>query len=244
MNEYGILDVGGIRSNDYSIYILDVNDADMPKRDYTAYSVPGKSRDIHFDNGRYFNVTRTYKCFVKDDRTGKTEDIINAFVSRLMRLKGYQKIQDTLHLDYYKIGEFIGEVVPTWAKTKNAARFDLSFDCDARKYLKTGEVEINLGTGTKTIFNPGTEDAHPIFTITGNGYIEIASRRITISGNTTTMIIDTDLGDAYSQEGHSNLNSLILINGAGEIPYMVPGSNSVKVSSLSSCTMIPRWNST
>lgn len=241
IDEYGILDVGGIRSNDYSIYVLDVNDTDMPTRDYQSYSVPGRSRDIHYDNGRYENIERVYKCFVKDDMIYHAEYLINGFLARLMSLKGYQRIEDTLHPEYVKYGEFKGNMTPSWARMKNAARFDLAFDCDSRKYLRSGEDEQNLGTGTKTIWNPGTEESYPLFTVTGNGYIEIASRRITVANNTDTLIFDCEIGDAYSSIGHSNLNSKITINGAGEIPYLAPGSNSVKVNSFTSCTMIPRW---
>lgn len=241
IDEYGILDVGGVRSNDYGIYVLDVDDSDIPRRDYTSYSVPGRSRDIHYDNGRYENKDRTYKCVIKDDGVFHAEDLYNAFCARLVRLRGYQRIEDTLHPDYYKLGEFKGDVTPSWAKGKDGARFDLVFDCDSRKYLRSGEEEHNLGTGTKTIWNPGTEDASPVFTVTGNGYIEISNKRITITNNTDTMIIDCEIGDAYEATAHSNLNSKIRVSGTGDFPVLAPGSNSVRVNSLTSCIMIPRW---
>ena len=241
MSIYGKLIYGGINSEDYGIYIVDVNDSDMPVRDYTSYAVPGSSRELHYDNGRYKNIDRTYKCIVYSFGEASAEDIVTAYMAQLCRLRGYQRIEDTIHGDYYKLGEFKGGTKPVLSKSKTGASFDLSFDCDSRKYLRSGEVEQTLGTGTKSIWNPGTEEAYPLFTVTGNGYIEIASRRITVANNTDTLIFDCDIGDAYSETAHTNLNSLITINGAGEIPYLAPGSNSVKVNSFTTCTMIPRW---
>ena len=42
-----VLVVGDVSSADYGIYVLDENDTDMPRRDYTTVSVPGRSRDLH-----------------------------------------------------------------------------------------------------------------------------------------------------------------------------------------------------
>ena len=238
----GILTVGGVKSSDYGIYVLDVNDGDMPRRDYTAYSVPGRSRDLHYDNGRYDNIIRMYKCVVLDSAYGKTDAVITDFVGRIMKLKGYQRIESTLHPEHYKIGEFTGELEPVYGKTKNAARIDLQFDCDARKYLIEGEVVITLNAGTTTVYNPGTEDAAPLFTVTGNGSIGIGSKMITISDNPGTMIIDCEIGDAYSQAAHTNYNEYVTLTSTDySFPVLEPGMNSILVSGLSTCLMVPRW---
>lgn len=97
-----VLVVGDVSSADYGIYVLDVNDADMPRRDYTTVSVPGRSRDLHYDNGRFENIDRVYKCFsVSMPTFGNASDAISAFVGRVMRLKGYQRIECGLHSDFY-----------------------------------------------------------------------------------------------------------------------------------------------
>ena len=231
---------GGIRSSTYGIYVLDVNDEDIPQRDYTAYSVPGRSRDIHFDNGRYMNIDRTYKCAVTAENMMRAQDVISAFIGRMMRLKGYQRIEDDLHPEYFKLGEFKGNPEIRFAKGKNAARFDLTFDCDARKYLKSGERDITLASGTQTLINPETEPASPLLVITGTGYIQIGSRRITVASNPGTMVIDCELRDAYSQALHENYNSRISLN-TSEFPELESGTNSITVSGLSSCKITPRW---
>ena len=110
-----VLVVGDVSSADYGIYVLDVNDTDMPRRDYTTVSVPGRSRDLHYDNGRYDNIDRVYKCFaVSMPMFGDTGDSISAFVGRIMRLKGYQRIECGLHSDFFVKGECRGEMQPVF----------------------------------------------------------------------------------------------------------------------------------
>lgn len=240
MSRYGNLVYGGVSSAQYGIYIADVNDDDMPSRDYSAISVPGRSRDIHFDNGRYANIDRTYKCAAYSMEGQRADERASAYIAKLMRLSGYQRIEDTLHPEYYKLGEFKGGTKPELAMDKNAASFDLAFDCDARKYLKAGEREMAFSSGTQMIMNPETEPASPLLIITGTGYIQIGSRRITVSTNPGTMVIDCELGDAYAQDTHVNYNSYISLN-SGDFPILESGANNITVSGLSSCKITPRW---
>ena len=236
-----ILTVGSVSSADHGIIALDVNDTDMPGRDYPVVSVPGRSRDLHYDNGRYNNIDRVYTCFVKDsDSFGTTRDTIAAFVGRIMRLKGYQRIECGLHPDFYLKGEFRGEMQPNFAKTKDAATFQLTFDCDARKYLISGEQEITLITGTQTVTNPGTQDAYPIFVLKGNGTITIGSETITIANNPGTLVLDCEIGDAYSEAAHENYNQYVTLS-SYDFPVLEPGQNNIAVTGFTTRTMIPRW---
>lgn len=236
-----ILTVGSVSSADHGIIAIDVNDTDMPGRDYTVVSVPGRSRDLHYDNGRYNNIDRVYTCFVKDsDSFGTTRDTIAAFVGRIMRLKGYQRIECGLHPDFYLKGEFRGEMQPNFAKTKDAATFKLTFDCDGRKYLISGEQEITLTTGTQTVTNPGTQDAYPVFVLKGNGTITIGSETITIANNPGTLVLDCEIGDAYSEQTHENYNQYVTVS-SYDMPVLEPGQNNIAVTGFTARTMIPRW---
>lgn len=237
-----ILTVGSVSSSDHGIIVLDVNDTDMPGRDYTVVSVPGRSRDLHYDNGRFNNIDRVYTCFVKDsDSFGTTRDTIAAFVGRIMRLKGYQRIECGLHPDFYLKGEFRGEMQPSFAKTKDAATFQLTFDCDARKYFISGEQEITLTTGTQTVTNPGTQDSYPLFVLTGNGTVNFGNDfSFTVTDNPGTLVLDCEIGDAYSQTAHTNYNRYVSFNDY-QIPRLVPGNNTIQVTGFTSCVMTPRW---
>ena len=237
-----VLVVGDVSSADYGIYVLDVNDTDMPRRDYTTVSVPGRSRDLHYDNGRFENIDRVYKCFsVSMPMFGDTGDSISAFVGRIMRLKGYQRIECGLHSDFYVKGECRGEMQPVFSDGRGTAQFDLTFDCDARKYLISGEQEITLNTGTQAVTNPGTQDAYPVFVLKGNGTITIGSETITIANNPGTLVLDCEIGDAYSEQTHENYNQYVTVS-SYDMPVLEPGQNNIAVTGFTARTMIPRWN--
>ena len=237
-----VLVVGDVSSADYGIFVLDVNDTDMPRRDYATVSVPGRSRDLHYDNGRFENIDRVYKCFsVSMPTFGNASDAISAFVGRIMRLKGYQRIECGLHSDFFVKGECRGEMQPVFSDGRGTAQFDLTFDCDARKYLNSGEQEITLTTGNQTITNPGTQDAYPVFVLKGNGTITIGSETITIANNPGTLVLDCEIGDAYSEAAHENYNQYVTLS-SYDFPVLEPGQNNIAVTGFTARTMIPRWN--
>jgi len=247
---YGFLNVGGVLSTDYNIFVLGVDDANIPVRDYSAYSIPGRSRDLHYDNGRFENIDRTYHLYARAIGSVLAEDAVMAFCAELMQLKGYQRIGDSIHPDYFKLGEFRGGVEPQFSPREDGVRFDLTFDCDARKYLTSGETEIditNTGTATwqsKTLVNPGTLPAKPLVIFSDmtstNCAINYDNQYVMVDKYSGTLVFDCELGDAYDRTSHANLNSYI---SRGSLLELQPGSNSISVKTGATIKIIPRWNS-
>ena len=247
---YGLLNVGGVLSTDYNIFVLGVDDANIPVRDYSVYSIPGRSRDLHYDNGRFENIDRTYQLYARSESNVTAEEMMRSFCAELMLLKGYQEIRDSFHTDYYKLGEFKGGVQPKFSRFKDGVRFDLTFDCDARKYLVSGESETditNTGSGTwqsKTLVNPGTLPARPLlifFDMTStNCAVNYNNQYVMVNKYSGTLVFDCELGDAYDYTSHENLNSYI---SRGSLLEIAPGSNSISVKTGATIKIIPRWNS-
>lgn len=226
---------GDILSSDYHVYVLDVIDDPNTKREYESVSVPGKTGDLHFDNGRYENKNLTIKCACMVN----AETEINRFVAALFSKIGYQRIEDSLHPDYYRLGEFTGDVTPSYRLFKSAARFDLVFNCKPQKWLKSGEETLTLST-TNKFLNPTFYSAYPIFEITGNGNLVIGSNTITIANNPGNMILDCELGDAYNKSSHANYNQYITVTGS-DFPMLKPGENNITKPSNMTVKMTPRW---
>jgi phage-related protein len=246
---YGFLNVGGVLSTDYNIFVLGVDDANIPVRDYSVYSIPGRSRDLHYDNGRFENIDRTYHLYARAIGSVSAEDAVMAFCAELMQLKGYQRISDSIHPDYFKLGEFRGGVEPQFSPREDGVRFDLTFDCDARKYLTSGESETditNTGSGTwqsKTLVNPGTLPARPLVIFSDmtstNCAINYNNQYVMVDKYSGTLVFDCELGDAYDRTSHANLNSYI---SRGSLLELQPGSNSISVKTGETIKIIPRWN--
>lgn len=249
---YGILTVGGISSTSYGIFVLAVNDANVPQRDYTAYSIPGRSRDLHYDNGRYENIDRVYGLYARSESGISAETRMLNFIAALMGLSGYQRITDSLHPDYYKKGEFKGGVEPRFSRFMDGVRFDLTFDCDARKYLLSGESEVdisNTGTGTwktYTLAGQGTLPAKPILLFSGfssasNCSVVLKNKTLTVAKYTAgTLVYDCELGDAYNKSTHANLNSYVTVSSGG-FPDLSPVTNAFSVKQGATVKIIPNW---
>lgn len=250
MNKLGNLSYGGINSLYYQIYLVDSDDANIPERDYTAFSIPGRSRDLHYDNGRWQNIDRTYTLYARSSDGISAEMWMTSYVSALMNLSGYQRICDTMHPEYYKKGEFRGGVSPKFSPYKEGVLFDLAFDCDARKYLVAGEEPVDISnTGSSTwqsyvLAGQGTVPAKPILLFSGftsaNCAVTLGDKTITVDSYSGTLVYDCELGDAYDQSSHANLNSYITLS-SGDLPDLTPGLNSFLVKQGAMVRIIPNW---
>lgn len=230
-----ILTVGGISTADYGVYVLSVNDEDMPDRDYEIVSVPGKSGDVHFDNGRYMNKEIVYKCACMKDAKNQVPALCAAIIAK----SGYLRIEDSINSDYYKMGEYAGKTVPNFGTFKRAARFDLAFDCKPQKWLKIGEKQITVGS-TDKIINPTGFPAYPLLEVTGNGVIGIGGRTLTVANNPGVLMFDCEIGDAYSKTAHANYNQYIQQD-TEERYSLAPGDNNITVASGMTLKLTPRW---
>lgn len=248
---YGVLNVGGVLSTYFDIYVLAVNDANVPERDYTAYSIPGRSRDLHYDNGRWNNIDRVYSLYARTSGGTSAESKMLEFIAALMQLKGYQRITDSLHNNYYKKGEFRGGVEPRFSTFMDGVRFDLTFDCDARKYLITGETQVDIsntsGSTWKnyTLAGQGNLPAKPKFIFSGfsgsNCGVNLSNTSLTVSNYSGTLIYDAELGDAYDASTHANLNSYVTLNKDSFPDLNSYGNNSLSVKTGATVKIIPNW---
>jgi len=248
---YGSLSYGSIFSTYHGIFVLAVNDANVPERDYTSFSIPGKSRDLHYDNGRFFNIDRIYALYARTENGTTAEEKMLNFIALLAQYKGYQRITDSLHTDYYKKGEFRGGVEPQFSRFMDGVRFDLTFDCDARKYLTSGETQVdisNTGSGTwksYTLAGQGTLPAQPKLLFSNfsssNCGVKLGNTTITVNSYSSgTLVYDCELGDAYDQSTHANLNSYVTLN-TDKFPDLSPVTNAFSVKQGATVKIIPNW---
>lgn len=230
-----VLTYGDIKSSDYDIYVLNVDDENSTERDIETVSVPGRNGDLHFDNGRYSNITRKYQCYAR----GNAGEKVPAYIASLMSVLGYQRIEDSMHPDYYKVGEILGNISPRFSTFKTGSRFDLEFDCKPQKWMKSGEKETTITSSAK-LYNPTLFDAKPLMYITGSGNLGINSDTIAIAAHDGVMVLDFELGDAYSQSSHANYNQYVTLTG-NDFPVLRSGDNNIVAGGSLNLTVIPRW---
>lgn len=134
---------GGINSGDYKAYITNAGIYKSPEKRYKIHTVPGRNGDILEDTGTYKNVVVEYPFCVYENSDRNLE----AFVNAMRRKKGYQRIDDTFHPEYYRMGAFLDEFEPKEV-TMDAEMCNgvLKFDCLPQKYLAEGDEAIMLWT--------------------------------------------------------------------------------------------------
>ena len=134
------LTFGGIDSADYGIFITGSGTFSAPERDVEFVSVPGRNGDLAIDNGRWNNIEVTYPANIPYDFDAK----ISAFRSEICRKRGYQRLEDTYHLDEFRMGVLTMGIQPEPIPLNRGGDFNLVFNCKPQRFLKSGEIPIQF----------------------------------------------------------------------------------------------------
>lgn len=228
---YEYLMFSGRSSEDFKAHISGSGTFISPTRDVESISVPGRNGDLHVDNGRFTNVSIIYPAFITED----FEKNYSAFKAFLCAQIGYKILADSYHPDHYRRAMFNGGISPEMATLNRAGSFELSFDCDPRLFLKSGDKVIRINGGGD-IYNRTQFASKPIIRAYGTGTLTIGDVSIEIISADEYTDIDCELQEAY--KGATNCNSnIVLENGA--FPELAPGLNEITYSGI--LDIIPKW---
>lgn len=130
---------GDINSRDYKAFITNAGIYKSPEKRYKEHTVPGRSGKVLEDTGTFENVDVEYPLCVYED----SDNNLQAFLAAMLRKKGYQRIEDTFHPEYYRMGAFLDEYEPKRV-TEDAEMSNgvIKFKCKPQKWLKSGEEPI------------------------------------------------------------------------------------------------------
>lgn len=229
MHEFNYFIFGGTPSRDFGVYISGDGTFTAPERDMTTVAVPGRNGELLIDNGRYRNVSITYRCGIV--RNFKTN--LSGFQNMLLSGKTYKRLEDTYHPDEFYLAYVSDAVTPSVVANLKAGEMTVTFSRKPQRYLKSGEVPQTLGN----IFNPTSFDALPLMRVYGAGTVTINGTTITITGSQAFTDIDFELQDAYM--GTTNLNGNVSVSGY-EFPKLIPGQNVITLSGVTG-VITPRW---
>ena len=124
---------------------------------------------------------------------------------------------------------------------QDARVFDVTFTVQPEKRLAVTEADIVL-TANGTINNPGTLPSRPKIRIaaTGDVTLMIGQYITDLTGLTSTIILDSEIGMATNAAG--TLNASPLVSGDWPWPQIEPGGNAVSwTGTVTSITITPRW---
>lgn len=180
------LTFNGILSSDYGIYVIGNNDAEVPEFDYESVDIPGMTRAFHQSNKRLKNKLVVYHCFC----TQNSAEMVPRFCSAMLSANIYQKITDTIHPEYYKMGTYFGGTQPQFRNSKDVATFDLIFDCDPRKFLVGGDTfqTVTIGQDFELTNARLGLFYNPVLRVNGISSVAVY-RQITQSSSSTYFIL-------------------------------------------------------
>lgn len=233
----GIIIYNGQSSKDYHIQVEHPPGYDFPERDIETIQVPGRNGDLIIDNGSYKNTVREYEISVGDlDRLFPS--MANDISKWLHSAIGYARLEDTYEPEYYRMATYVdsGQIENLLF---HAAKITISFNCKPQRFLKNGD-KVKIFKKTGVLKNPTSFESLPIITVKGSGQgtVRIGQYHITISDIKSSIVINSEIQDAYSDDQNRNLD-VTLDKG---FPKLVSGTNQVEFSGgVTIVEVIPKW---
>lgn len=226
------LTINGKSSEDFNMYISGEATFASPKRRFTTVPIPGRNGDLTIDDGSFDNQPMKYPAFITRDFQKQISD----FEDFIGQLRGYNRLEDTYHPDEYRMAIFSDGVTPKTTAANLAGSFDLSFNCQPQRWLKSGEKVVTF-TSNGVIKNPTLQDALPIIRIYGTGTVGVGDVTITVSACDEYVDLDCSTMDAY--KGAVNCNANVSTSNH-DVPTL-SGETGIVLSGVTQVDITPRW---
>lgn len=223
----------GKSSLDFGAVISGEETYQSPEKDITTVSVPGRNGTLSLDNNRFQNVVIPYGMYIIDH----FEVNFGALKAFLGSVKGYARLEDTYHPEYFRQARFFSAIQPEMTQLNRHGKFTVNFDCDPRCFLKTGENMEPIVNGDVRM-NMTEYDALPLIRAYGTGTIAINGRSVQVTSANEYTDIDSELQEAY--KGSTNCNANIVLTN-GEFPKLEAGLNEITITGFSQVYIKPRW---
>lgn len=221
-------------SRDYGVWISGNGTFNTPERETESVSVPGRNGDLHFDNGKFSNIQVTYPAFISRN----FQHNFDAFKAFLSSKKGYKELFDTYDPDHFRLACYKSGLNPSMAPRNIAGSFDITFDCDPRRFLKSGQFPITITGGSYTLLNPTLYEALPLFRLYGPGTLTVGGVSVSINIADVYTNLDCEIQEAYKGSVSKN-NYLTLTDGV--FPTLPTGTINISYTGFSKVELTPRW---
>lgn len=225
---------GGHDSVAFGVYISGSGVFNAPKRSYSTFVIPGRNGELTMDNHRYENIELTYPAFAHDNFF----ESIAGLKAALLSATGYQRLEDSYYPEEYRRALFTGDLKIKPTKRLDAGEFDIKFDCDPRRFLKTGDIAQAITSGGH-IENPTAFDSKPLIRVTGYGEMYVGEERIVIAQQYPYIDIDCEMMDCY--HGTDNANAYVSFQ-SNDFPVLGPGRTGITYDgTITKVEITPRW---
>lgn len=228
----------GVSSLDFGVYLSATPEVyNAASRRTDTYNVPGGDGDIILAAQKGFDsVNIDYEGFIADDMRENLRD----FLSYLSSKSSFCRLEDSYNPDEYRMAVLLKKPELAIQKFNEVMSFRISFTAKPQRWLKTGENEIAISSGsTGTILtNPTYFASYPIYIVSGAGNLVVNDETITVKANEMNQIfINSATQNAYSDQK---------VNASKYVDYVIypslhSGKNVVSYTGFTSVSVIPNW---
>lgn len=223
----------GRDSREWNIGLSGTGVYNAPARDVTVIDIPGKSGSAIIDNGRYFNTTVTYPCWIAREFADNIDDFRGFLAAHA---DGYYRLEDSYHPDEYRMATYEGPFEAVPGTRNRSGRFDVAFNCQPQRWLKSGEAWIEATNGM-TINNPTSFGAHPVVRVYSTGQVGFGGETITVMDMNGQEYLDIDTALYVATKDGYIFPNAVTISSSG---VTLIGEQSVWFD-VSKCIIQPRW---
>lgn len=205
----------------------------VPARSYTTTTVEGRNGDLHFDNGRWENLSVKSNCLILDD----IRRYYGELAAFLTQDSSYHRLEGFKEPDYYRLAAVKSVGTPKLRSFARGGLFQITWDCKPLRYLKSGEEAVTF-TRSGALLSQWYVPAKPLLRVYGWGTVKVGTGAFEIFSDAPEWIdIDCDIKDAYS--GSDNRNSFLSVS---EWPTLTEGLNEITIpATVSKIVVTPRW---
>ena len=193
----------GVDSSDFGVFISGEGVFDAPARRGEMISIPGRNGSLFMDEGVFENIEIEYPAFIGTGYEELFRTRLGEFRSALTSRGNYKRLTDTYHPDEFRLGVYREGLEVEPIHITRAGGFTLKFDCKPQRFLISGETALTFFE-SGPITNPTLFESSPLIGVTGNGMVSIGKNgeyRFTVSDNTGTIWIDSEIMEAYLPAG-------------------------------------------
>lgn len=207
----------GVSSANYGVYLTGEGVFNAPERDVKQIEIPGRNGNFALDQGRFKNISVTYKAgmYGTDESTFATK--ISNFRNWLCSKKGYCRLEDDYNSGEYRMAVYSKglDVDPTQLI---AGEFEITFECKPQRWLTSGEAATTVAN-SGTLSNPTLFESEPLLAVKGYGTIDFNGYEIEIENVPIGEVImlsksSYDISSQYAlDESAVNVGDTAIISG-------------------------------
>lgn len=232
-----MIEFNGTRSSAVRVFVEHYPPRPLPKRRSESFTVPGRSGAVIVFEDGFDNVRQRYDIFVSAEGPGLAQ--IASEAARWLLVPGYCRLEDEYDRDTYRMAAFHG---PTDLESvlNMYGRAQIEFDCDPRRFLKSGQLPVVL-TAAAALSNPTGCEARPLISLAGSGAGALTVGDVTLSlEEVDGVTIDCEEEDCTRTIDGTvlNFNSGM----SGRFPRLGAGVTQIGwIGDISAVTIVPRW---